>query len=339
MRKPPDPKPSRVAAGARLTTSGIALVVIAAILGCHRPSSDAMTADTPPDVGALPEVDASSGAECQPYPARTPDDPGAELVARARLAQIDPAALMSWNPRRFTLSSIAGNLAMPACVGRETVQDHAMSLVTSSADLFRMIPAEWGRGAAVTCDAVTATAMTCVGFGRRRFGGHTTLWSDLINFCVRRVGAVPTVVRVDGDYAPPITDGLAAQLSACEGQLTHETVVLGTAQLRQFGFLHGVDCNLNHEGAYQPNQADAVTFESDPVFGDGMWTRMHGATELRYVRRAWLRIHQDNLTTELRHSNANCFGAPIGFELVVDGVTGDVLDSVPGLGCTVCDAE
>jgi hypothetical protein len=98
-------------------------------------------------------------------------------------------------------------------------------------------------------------------------------------------------------------------------------------------------CTPTGSGSYRPNPGDQVTFGDARIFWDD--DTVNSQIVLTFQRNGELRIPPANYSEELLASDANCPAETgpereVGFRLIVDAVTGEVLSKLPGLGCIVC---
>jgi hypothetical protein len=279
------------------------------------------------------EVD--TAGQCDDYPIALYPDPDAETQAETELQGFAPGADMVWHPARGTFWFVTLSVPLPQCGAQDNVFTHLYSVVNAHPDLFQVDLAEWKTPPSVPC-ATVGQVPQVLRIERARVGSHP-IARDLMTFTVQRVNGVVALIALSGEYLPPASPGLDAELSACSNldEEVAEQVVLNS----HFAYSIFRLCYYMGGGVYSPNALDWITFNpaaswtwnEDPVAPRVLFTK---STE------GQLLLNPANHTRQLTQSDANCpaeNGRPrIGFRLTMDSVTADLVSYTPGLNCVVC---
>src|SRR5262245_57694502 len=86
---------------------------------------------------------------------------------------------------------------------------------------------------------------------------------------------------------------------------------------------------------YIPNDRDGVAMLTDNAWEACAPEGLEFPTEWRITRRATLTIDPANYWPNMEQADCKCAGRA-GYELEIDGRTGNVLSSKPGINCDVC---
>jgi hypothetical protein len=101
-----------------------------------------------------------------------------------------------------------------------------------------------------------------------------------------------------------------------------------------FQGMNFVNCVPNGTYRYTSRPTDQVRWDSG--FGEANGPAWHFlAGRWRVLRPAHLTVNPINYWTRVVESDARC-GGVVGWELMIDVVTGELVESKPGLNCTTC---
>jgi len=98
-------------------------------------------------------------------------------------------------------------------------------------------------------------------------------------------------------------------------------------------------CNRTGTVTYTPHANDTFSFASDPTW---TWQEGSGQVELTGQRTLRVVVNPENYNASLLSSDARCPVADdssqftVGFDIVFDVHSGEVLSVKPGIDCTVC---
>lgn len=287
---------------------------------------------------ATPDSDTVEPAACDPYPIEITADPEAKTRAQAALATLAPEANLDWDDLRGTLrGAYQINLPMPDCTGDTNLYDEVWKKLNATPDLFQLVESEWDHSNNAPC-RIIGEDIEILNMGRKTFAGQPVR-KDVFAFVVAVRNNVVTLVSTNGVYLPPASPELTARLAACPGLDT--AAALEALSKVSFPFTTFDKCVENGDGEYSAHEDDTLEFDDtaywvwddDPVDGVVRFTKQLDAR---------LIIAEANRTPDLLASDANCPAEPpaqgrvIGFRITYDAVTGELLVSLPGVGCIVC---
>ncbi|MFO0747368.1 MAG: hypothetical protein U1F43_17125 [Myxococcota bacterium] len=301
-------------------------------------------ADAAPDAATDAVTDASVDGDavtpvaCDPYPLELRGDATARTRAEAALAALAPAATLDWDDGRGTLKSVLHlDLPLTDCVGTQNVFDHAWAKVLATPDLFQLDKSEWQLPAPVPCSAVTADPML-LNFGRATLGGQPVL-KDIFVFILAKKDGLVTLTGVSGFYLPKSTPALTALLASCPELDTAQA--LAAVAKTPLPFAKFFQCQPTGDGTYTAHADDTLEFDEAAAWS---WDDAPGTGGVHLVKNhaARLIVAEANRSADLMASDANCPAEPpdpgrvVGFRITFDAVTGELLFSLPGVGCIVC---
>ena len=273
-------------------------------------------------------------ASCPQYPIPWQPASGAQSAAQSELTAMSPGATMSWNGNTGTLTSIS-QLALPldGCTDGQDVGAQVAGVLAAHPALFQIDLAEWGSLEPYDCRYVNDDTLT---MPRQRLAGWPVA-RDIFTYWLRRVNGVVQLSAVNGFYLPVLDSATGNTMSACN-TLTQSAA---TTQALAAHLTAGVysQCNRTGTVTYTPRSSDTIGFASDPT-----WTWSEGSGQVQLTGQRTLRVILDpaNYNSALLSSDARCPAAgdpsqfTIGFDLVFDIHTGELLSVKPGIDCTVC---
>ena len=196
-----------------------------------------------------------------------------------------------------------------------------------------MTAGEWTAQNDMQCQDVSTTSWQTIFLKRISLAGENE-FQDAFYFTILRTGSNVMIRSVAADYVPVAPTVIDQNMAAC-GNLTQNT-----AETTVFGgsYLYNIfdSCHYVRQDHYEPilGVADTVT-----IVGSPYWEWADGTTSvsLRKKQRVNLELNPLNVTQDLIDSDAYCGPTvPVGWELVLDAVTGALLQSKAGIGCIVC---
>ncbi len=275
-----------------------------------------------------------TAASCEPYPLPFEPAPGARDAAEAELTLLAPGAELTWNDARGTPERITGlGLELTDCGEDEWALTHAWDVVADAPALFRLDGAEWEW----TWSQGYCTAIDEEYYGwasRTSMGGQPTPYAEQrVTFGFERHDGVLRLEWIRGEYLPVLDEVLAEQLRACAG--LDDEAAADSVRAESYTYTVGNPCpDGGSTASYEPSSNDVVEFD-EPVWQvklepGGAWVTATEAGDLvlRKTRAATLQIHPSNYTSDLENSDANGYSY-VGFNVVIDAVTGDRLFSEP----------
>jgi hypothetical protein len=288
--------------------------------------------------GAADAADGDGGTTCAEYPLRFTPDPGAEALARSALEQFSPGATLTWRPALGTIDFVSGmDVELPGCVAGADVFEQLWPVVESQPVLFQLDRSEWGTDSPIDCATVTDQENLTVRIYRTKLGSFD-IARDVFAFSLRRVGGT---VRLRSAFGTYVAQGsvVLAGLTPCATLPLSDLTPRVLAET--YDFVTYFQCNRTGEGTYVPSDVDQVSFE-DPARITWYEESFTGPVLLTLERAGRLVVDPANYTDELLASDANCPapfpnpGRVVGFHILIDAVTGEVLSKLPGIDCIVC---
>ncbi len=271
---------------------------------------------------------APGGCAKYPVPYR-PDGASAEPRARAELASFAPLATMTFSAVRGTLASVhALDTAIADCRNDHPLDAALEAFVAAHHDLFQVDPEEWEQSS-LTCEGLSSDGMLVA--WRRRLIGARAVSADILWFRVARDHDTVLVTATGGTYLPEAPGALAAQLLGCERfdpEQARENSLAASHPFRTFDY-----CAPTGDHLYSAAKPDQVALDAEPTWS---WQEVGNTIVLSASVGGTLDVARENVTPELLRSDANCDGARIGFRIVADANTSELVASAPGIGCTVC---
>ena len=172
---------------------------------------------------------------------------------------------------------------------------------------------------------------------RRQLAGKPVA-RDVFAYWLRRVDGVVQLAAVNGTYLPVLDATTGDTMTACT-TLT-EFAAATRARSTQLSATVYSQCARTGSVNYTPRSNDTLGF-----LGDASWTWQDDSGRVLLTGQRTLRVivHPSNYNAQLLSSDARCpvpggdgSQYTVGFDLVFDVHTGEILSVKPGLDCTVC---
>lgn len=268
---------------------------------------------------------------CDDYPVAL-TFPDTQAAAEAELAELSPDAQMDWVSVFGTFSNISSFLVPLDCEGHGgDAWDAAWALFEEHPDLFQLDRSEWDDTTTYPCSSVTELRITTT--ARDRLAGEFVQEDGLSLFLAPGQDGGVVLQAVSGRYLPVLADGA---LTACEPQ--RDRILADAARAHTYPYATFDLCEQTGSEIYEPTDDDEV------VLGETWWTWDDDGTTVhaRQWQAATLILDPSNVDADIEASNANCPADDdgveriYGFSLILDPVTGEVLEAIPGVGCVVC---
>jgi hypothetical protein len=317
-----------------MNTTLLVSLSLAAVAAC--------TAQEPVDMAVNP---AQSLSACLPYPVEWLPAPGAQARAQQQLDELATQAgstpTMVWSQPRGTSTAIWGLFyPLAGCPATSTaadslieprVEDAAWALFERAPALFQFHRDEWQVLNSTRCSAITDQQAQTIALQRRTLAAQTER-QDMVLITVLRIGGAVKLTSLTSDYLPPATGPIDATMHSCP-ELTPETAEF-IARDATYSYLVYDTCFPVGSGVYRPQANDTFTLDTknqwkwdDAPSGD--------RTLLRKYQTGILTVNPKNWTRELINSDAYC-GTSIGWVITFNAVTGEIVETKPGIDCIVC---
>jgi hypothetical protein len=293
--------------------------------------------DAATDAVADGSNDVDAGNTCPSYPLTFTPDPEAEARARTALENLAPTATLMWNPTLGTLQSAIGlELELPGCVSGVDALEEVWRVAEANRALFQLDRSEWQSDLPTDCATITDQENTVLRVYRNKLGAFD-IQRDIFGFSVTRVGTTVRLRNLFGTYVPE-GNVVLTELPECNALPVSELVPFALRET--YDYTTFFRCTLTGSGTYQPTQLDQVSFDGIQA----MWSEDSPQSRIviTFERMGRLIVDPANYTEELLASDANCpeplpgDGRVVGFRLIIDAVTGQMLSKLPGLDCVVC---
>jgi hypothetical protein len=296
----------------------------------------------PVDIAVDP---AESLSACLPYPVEWLPTPGAQMRAQQQLDELATQAgstpTMVWSQPRGTSTGIFGlNYPLAGCpgisIGADSlidprVEDAAFALFQSAPALFQLRRDEWQVLNSTRCSEITDQQAQTIALQRTTLAGQTER-QDIVLIIAMRIGGAVKLTSLMADYLPPATKPIDATMHSCP-ELTPPTAEF-IARDAEYSYSIFDSCFPAGSGVYVPRANDTFALDTknqwkweDAPAGD--------RTLLRKYQTGILTVHPDNWTPELINSDAFC-GTSIGWVITFNAVTGEIVETKPGIDCIVC---
>jgi hypothetical protein len=242
--------------------------------------------------------------------------------------------LMIWSTPRGTFTSLSSvDYVFPNCASGTNVSASFFTLAASVPHLLPMTSSEWAPANDIQCQNVSTSSWHTVVLHRQSLAGENE-FHDFFSFNVLKTEAGVMVRSMSAEYVPIAPATIDQNMAACGNltQNTAETTVFGSSFVYT---ILGPYCSYVSDDRYYPNlgAVDTVTFVGNPFWE---WADGTTSVSLRKMQRVNLEVNPLNVTQNLIESDAYCGpNAPVGWELVLDAVTGALLQTKAGIGC-VC---
>jgi hypothetical protein len=291
-------------------------------------------------LGVFASLVGSRGAEaappsCDQYPIAFRPSSTAQAAAQAELSGLSPGARLTWNDNTGTLSSVF-QLAFPllGCTAGRDVGAQVFEVLAAHPTLFQLDLSEWRAPPPFDCKFLGNFEI--LNTARLRLAGRP-IGVDFLAYSLRRINGVVHLDAVIGTYLPIFGAAMSDMMSAC----TTLTEAAAVATLRKTPLPATVFSQCSPIGAitYTPRTNDLVSSRPGDVW---TWHEDVGQSLLSGQRTLRVVVATANHTPELLASDARCpvgntgEDFTIGFDIVFDVHTGEVVSVKPGLGCVVC---
>lgn len=288
---------------------------------------------------------AESLSACLPYPVEWLPAPGAQARAQQQLDELATQAgstpTMVWSQPRGTSTGVFGlYYPLAGCPGTSSgadslidprVEDAAWALFESAPGLFQLQRDEWQVLNSTRCSAITDQQAQTIALQRRTLAGQPER-QDMVLIIVMRIGGAVKLTSLMADYLPPATKPIDATMHSCP-ELTPATAEF-IARDAEYSYIVYDSCFPVGSGVYAPQANDTFALDTknqwkwdDAPAGD--------RTLLRKYQTGILAVNPDNWTPELINSDAFC-GTSIGWVITFNAVTGEIVETKPGIDCIVC---
>lgn len=248
---------------------------------------------------------------------------------------MSPGATLTWNASEGTLSSVA-QLATPltGCSDGQDVNAQVASVLAAHPALFQLDVSEWQIPPFYDCKFVDDATLN---MPRRRIAGQPVA-RDVFAYWLRRVNGVVQLAAVNGTYLPVLDAATGNSMTACT-TLTESAATTRARGTRLTATVYS-QCARTGSVNYTPRANDRLGF-----LGDAAWSWQEDGGRILLTGQRTLRVIVDpaNYSAALLSSDARCPDPggdgsqyTVGFDLVFDVHTGEILSVKPGLDCTVC---
>lgn len=315
-------------------TTPVSLSLVALVACATEPPPPQITVDT-----------AESLSSCLPYPVEWPPAPGAQARAQQQLddlaAQAGSSPTLVWSQPRGTATGIFGlNYPLAGCPALSTgadslidprVEDAAWALFESAPALFQLRRDEWQVLNSTRCSEITNQQAQTIALQRRTLAEQPER-QDIVLFIALRIGGAVKLTSLMADYLPPASKPIFATMHSCP-ELTPPTAEF-IARDAEYSYNIFDSCFPAGSGVYAPKANDSFALDTK-----NEWTWNDAPTGdrtlLRKRQTGILTVHPDNWTPDLINSDAFC-GTSIGWVITFDAVTGEIVETRPGIDCIVC---
>jgi hypothetical protein len=274
-------------------------------------------------------------ASCAQYPIPWQPAAGAQAAAQSELSTMSPGATLTWNASEGTLSSVA-QLATPltGCSDGQDANAQVASLLAAHPALFQLDVSEWQIPPFYDCKFVDDATLS---MPRRQLAGKPVA-RDVFAYWLRRVNGVVQLAAVNGTYLPVLDAATGDTMTSCT-TLTESAATTRARSTRLTATVYS-QCARTGSVNYTPRSNDTFGF-----LGDAAWTWQEDTGRVLLTGQRTLRVivNPANYNSALLSSDARCpvpegdgSQYTVGFDLVFDVHTGEILSVKPGLDCTVC---
>lgn len=248
---------------------------------------------------------------------------------------MSPGAALTWNASEGTLSSVI-QLATPltGCSDGQDVNAQVASVLAAHPALFELDLSEWQLPPFYDCKFIDDATLN---MPRRQLAGKPVA-QDVFAYWLRRVNGVVQLTAVNGTYLPVLDAATGDTMTSCT-TLTEPAAVARARSTRLTATVYS-QCARTGSVSYTPRSNDSLGF-----LGSATWSWQADSSGVLLTGQRTLRVivHPSNYNSALLSSDARC-PAPdgngnqftVGFDLVFDVHTGEILSVKPGLDCTVC---
>lgn len=281
--------------------------------------------------------DATAGTPlCKRYPIPWQPAYGTQTAAQAELASLSPGAKMTWNGTTGTLRSVL-QLAtpLPGCTDGQDVSAQVFDVLASHPVLFQLDLTEWPTPEPFDCKYLEDD--TILSMGRRSLAGRTVA-EDVFVYSLDRIGGVVHLTGVNGTYLPIVGAAMGDTMTACD--CLTEAAAIATTRTTPLKANVFSQCRRTGTVTYTPKANDVFSLFSDEAWA---WHDDTGQVLLTGQRTLRVTVNPANYTPELLSSDARCpvtgidgNDFVIGFDIVFDVHTGEIISVKPGLDCIVC---
>jgi hypothetical protein len=289
-----------------------------------------------PDAAPDAEVDAPPEAVCAAYPVPVPVGGSTEAAALADLATLSGTGQLTWSAQRGTLSTIFQlGVTLPACVDGADANAVVRDVLAAHPTLFQLDFSEWHLPEPFNCQFVGA--FDTITMGRTLLGGHPVA-RDIFAYTLRREGDVVSLASTIATYLPPVSSEVADAMASCDHLDAAQATA--TVQARTLSATIFDQCAPTGTLEYQPDDDDTYELRDDKAW---LWDETESGVFLTGTQTLRVTLDHSNYTPELNSSDARCpvLDGPgdeftIGFDVMFDIETGEVINVKPGLDCIVC---
>lgn len=248
---------------------------------------------------------------------------------------MSPGATLTWNASEGTLSSVA-QLATPltGCSDGQDANAQVASLLAAHPALFQLDVSEWQIPPFYDCKFVDDATLS---MPRRKLAGKPAA-RDVFAYWLRRVNGIVQLAAVNGTYLPVLDAATGDAMASCT-TLTESAATTRARSTRLSATVYS-QCARTGSVNYTPRSNDTFGF-----LGDAAWTWQEDTGRVLLTGQRTLRVivNPANYNSELLSSDARCpvpegdgSQYTVGFDIVFDVHTGEILSVKPGLDCTVC---
>jgi len=280
------------------------------------------------------DADAAT-ASCAQYPIPWHPAAGSQAAAQSELSTMSPGATLTWNASEGTLSSVL-QLATPltGCSDGQDVNAQVAGMIAAHPALFQIDLSEWQLPPFYDCEFVDDATLN---MPRRQLAGKPVA-QDVFAYWLRRVNGVVQLAAVNGTYLPVLDAATGDAMTSCT-TLTESAATTRARSTRLTATVYS-QCARTGSVNYTPRSNDTFGF-----LGDAAWTWQEDPGRVLLTGQRTLRVivNPANYNSALLSSDARCpvpegdgSQYTVGFDLVFDVHTGEILSVKPGLDCTVC---
>jgi hypothetical protein len=274
-------------------------------------------------------------ASCAQYPIPWQPAAGAQAAAQTELSTMSPGATMTWNASEGTLGSVFQlDLPLTSCSDGEDANAQVAAVIAEYPSLFQLDVSEWGIPEFYDCKYVDDALLS---MPRERLAGRPVA-RDVFAYWLRRVDGVVRLTSVSGTYLPVLDAAVGNRMTACT-TLTRSAATTRARGTRLTATVYS-QCARTGSVRYTPRANDTFAF-----LGDATWSWQEDSGRILLTGQRTLRVivNPANYSSALLSSDARCPAADgdgsqytVGFDIVFDVHTGEILSVKPGLDCWVC---
>jgi hypothetical protein len=272
-------------------------------------------------------------AQCAQYPIPWHPAAGTQAAAKSDLAALSPGAAMTWDGNIGTLTSaLPLGAPLAGCTDGQDVGQQVFDMLAAHPALFQLDLSEWRKPEPFDCKYLEDN--TTLSMGRNSLAGRPVA-EDVFAYTLKRIDGQVQLASVNGTYLPVIGATIGNAMTACSS-LT-EPAAQATAQAAPLRAIVYSQCRKTGKVDYTPRANDGFSLSLEA------WTWDESAGQALLSGQRTLRVIVDpaNYTPELMSSAASCpstdgEGTVIGFDVLFDVHTGEILNVKPGIDCVVC---